>query len=207
MGRVAGRETDAGERVPQEESSRELSRAPRDSARRGASSRSPTKRRGAQVVTRDCARIRCAEHGGLPESRTGYGPSVTSAKRHGGSGLALDAVFDIWSAAAPTSAPALGVSRSAGGFRAPLRPNTSAPGSCLLRAARSTPRVPPRARLPIRSADPKRASRGPNRASAGKKWSGRRDLNPRHPPWQGGALPLSYARVRPRAGLHEGAEG
>lgn len=24
--------------------------------------------------------------------------------------------------------------------------------------------------------------------------SGRRDLNPRHPPWQGGALPLSYSR-------------
>jgi hypothetical protein len=27
-----------------------------------------------------------------------------------------------------------------------------------------------------------------------KKWSGRRDLNPRLPPRQGGALPLSYAR-------------
>ena len=27
-----------------------------------------------------------------------------------------------------------------------------------------------------------------------KKWSERRDLNPRQPPWQGGALPLSYAR-------------
>ncbi len=25
--------------------------------------------------------------------------------------------------------------------------------------------------------------------------SGRRDLNPRHPPWQGGALPLSYSRA------------
>ena len=24
--------------------------------------------------------------------------------------------------------------------------------------------------------------------------SGKRDLNPRHPPWQGGALPLSYSR-------------
>ena len=27
-----------------------------------------------------------------------------------------------------------------------------------------------------------------------KKWSGKRDLNSRHPPWQGGALPLSYSR-------------
>ena len=27
-----------------------------------------------------------------------------------------------------------------------------------------------------------------------RKWSGKRDLNPRHPPWQGGALPLSYSR-------------
>ena len=26
------------------------------------------------------------------------------------------------------------------------------------------------------------------------RWSGRRDLNPRPPPWQGGALPLSYFR-------------
>ena len=25
-------------------------------------------------------------------------------------------------------------------------------------------------------------------------WSGRRDLNSRHPPWQGGTLPLSYSR-------------
>ena len=25
--------------------------------------------------------------------------------------------------------------------------------------------------------------------------SERRDLNPRHPPWQGGALPLSYFRI------------
>src|SRR4051812_45889944 len=25
-------------------------------------------------------------------------------------------------------------------------------------------------------------------------WSGRRDLNPRRPPWQGGTLPLSYSR-------------
>gem|GEM_PF-6038976 len=28
-----------------------------------------------------------------------------------------------------------------------------------------------------------------------KKWSGRRDLNPRHRPWQGRALPLSYFRL------------
>ncbi len=27
-------------------------------------------------------------------------------------------------------------------------------------------------------------------------WSGRRDSNPRHPPWQGGTLPLSYARIK-----------
>ena len=26
-------------------------------------------------------------------------------------------------------------------------------------------------------------------------WSGKRDSNPRHPPWQGGALPLSYSRI------------
>ncbi len=26
-------------------------------------------------------------------------------------------------------------------------------------------------------------------------WSGRRDSNPRHQPWQGCALPLSYARI------------
>ena len=26
-------------------------------------------------------------------------------------------------------------------------------------------------------------------------WSGRRDLNPRPQPWQGCALPLSYARI------------
>ncbi len=32
-------------------------------------------------------------------------------------------------------------------------------------------------------------------SDAGKrKWSGRRDSNPRHSPWQGDALPLSYAR-------------
>ena len=28
-----------------------------------------------------------------------------------------------------------------------------------------------------------------------KKWSGRRDLNPRQPRWQRGALPLSYSRL------------
>ncbi len=27
-------------------------------------------------------------------------------------------------------------------------------------------------------------------------WSGRRDLNPRHPRWQRGTLPLSYSRER-----------
>ncbi len=26
-------------------------------------------------------------------------------------------------------------------------------------------------------------------------WSGKRDLNPRPPPWQGDALPLSYSRI------------
>ena len=26
-------------------------------------------------------------------------------------------------------------------------------------------------------------------------WSGKRDLNPRHLPWQGNALPLSYSRI------------
>jgi hypothetical protein len=26
-------------------------------------------------------------------------------------------------------------------------------------------------------------------------WSGKRDSNPRPPPWQGGALPLSYSRI------------
>ncbi len=29
-----------------------------------------------------------------------------------------------------------------------------------------------------------------------KKWSGKRDSNPRHLPWQGRALPLSYSRSR-----------
>jgi hypothetical protein len=46
--------------------------------------------------------------------------------------------------------------------------------------------------------------RGVSRADKSKKpgrtgltcvaWSGRRDLNPRRPPWQGGTLPLSYSR-------------
>ncbi len=35
---------------------------------------------------------------------------------------------------------------------------------------------------------------GPDIRSAGK-WSGRRDSNSRHPPWQGGTLPLSYYRT------------
>ena len=29
----------------------------------------------------------------------------------------------------------------------------------------------------------------------GFQWSGRRDSDPRHPPWQGGTLPLSYYRM------------
>src|SRR5215467_9569153 len=29
-----------------------------------------------------------------------------------------------------------------------------------------------------------------------RKWSGRRDSNSRHPPWQGGILPLNYSRSR-----------
>ena len=33
-------------------------------------------------------------------------------------------------------------------------------------------------------------------------WSGRRDSNPRPPPWQGGALPLSHFRFRATARLH-----
>ena len=32
-------------------------------------------------------------------------------------------------------------------------------------------------------------------ATGGFFWSGKRGLNPRPPPWQGGALPLSYSRV------------
>jgi hypothetical protein len=32
-------------------------------------------------------------------------------------------------------------------------------------------------------------------AAQGKKWSGKRDLNPRPLPWQGNALPLSYSRL------------
>jgi hypothetical protein len=42
--------------------------------------------------------------------------------------------------------------------------------------------------------------RGP-RIAAGQRcfsWSGRRDSNPRPPPWQGGALPLSHVRVKLR---------
>src|SRR5471032_1556456 len=34
----------------------------------------------------------------------------------------------------------------------------------------------------------------------GRKWSGRRDSNPRPRPWQGRALPLSYARAPIRPG-------
>ena len=35
-------------------------------------------------------------------------------------------------------------------------------------------------------------------AALNKKWSGRRDLNPRPQPWQGCALPLSYFRLSSR---------
>ena len=41
-------------------------------------------------------------------------------------------------------------------------------------------------------------------------WSGRWDSNPRLPPWQGGALPLSHFRIESfacPAGLKTGAEG
>ncbi len=38
-----------------------------------------------------------------------------------------------------------------------------------------------------------RSSRARSCESA-KVWSGKRESNPRHPPWQGGALPLSYSR-------------
>ena len=34
-------------------------------------------------------------------------------------------------------------------------------------------------------------------------WSGRRDSNPRHPPWQGGTLPLSYARKSASSGRYQ----
>ncbi len=33
-------------------------------------------------------------------------------------------------------------------------------------------------------------------------WSGRRDLNPRHRPWQGRALPLSYTRIFLRVSIY-----
>src|SRR5262249_40263837 len=33
-----------------------------------------------------------------------------------------------------------------------------------------------------------------NNSSCRGYWSGKRGSNPRHPPWQGGALPLSYSR-------------
>src|SRR5262249_21256947 len=35
-------------------------------------------------------------------------------------------------------------------------------------------------------------------------WSGKRGSNPRHPPWQGGALPLSYSRSGTRRIAEEG---
>src|SRR5258707_23692 len=34
-------------------------------------------------------------------------------------------------------------------------------------------------------------------------WSGQRDLNPRHQAWEACALPLSYARSRPRQGTSD----
>ena len=38
-----------------------------------------------------------------------------------------------------------------------------------------------------------------------KRWSGRRDSNSRHPPWQGGILPLNYFRPPvPRPGIGPG---
>src|ERR1700688_1995474 len=37
-------------------------------------------------------------------------------------------------------------------------------------------------------------ARPPLGESGFSEWSGRRDLNPRRPPWQGGTLPLSYSR-------------
>ena len=38
-------------------------------------------------------------------------------------------------------------------------------------------------------------------------WSGRRDSNPRPPPWQGGALPLSYFRTRQVGDAHVSRAG
>ncbi len=40
------------------------------------------------------------------------------------------------------------------------------------------------------------AKGGSASALRGKFWSGRRDSNPRPQPWQGCALPLSYARIQ-----------
>ena len=41
----------------------------------------------------------------------------------------------------------------------------------------------------------------PRRFSPGLQESGKRGSNPRPPPWQGGALPLSYFRTMPAKGL------
>src|SRR5699024_5291853 len=38
-----------------------------------------------------------------------------------------------------------------------------------------------------------------------KRWSGRRDSNPRPPPWQGGVLPLNYFRLLINNGAGEGS--
>src|SRR6266545_3997382 len=45
--------------------------------------------------------------------------------------------------------------------------------------------------------------RNPSEAGEATVWSGKRGSNPRHPPWQGGALPLSYSR----SGARRIAEG
>ncbi len=41
---------------------------------------------------------------------------------------------------------------------------------------------------------------------AAKKWSGKRDSNSRPPPWQGGALPLSYFRTHGAPGQNRTAD-
>jgi hypothetical protein len=53
-------------------------------------------------------------------------------------------------------------------------------------APQAIPRCAPGSRL---------ATRRTSAATTPEYWSGRRDVNPRHQPWQGCALPLSYARA------------
>gem|GEM_PF-5736673 len=64
----------------------------------------------------------------------------------------------------------------------------------------TSPSFPPRARRlphsPLRPPPPKTKKARDDLAFR----SGRRDLNPRRPPWQGGTLPLSYSRGISRAG-------